>query len=295
MRYRTRTGKNVSDQSVVSNFTNVTTRAISSSPIASIFVELFRFLIGVYAYISRSFLRIRIGERTFGVLTVLGIFFFAWAIFYFRNIYVQFDIHFSEAPDFGQLGHLTKILAALVSIYVFFLNPFISTLQDAFYGVNIEYPSYSPDLVILSFIVLILSIGHFIEVYSRRRRKEVVHSLYRGDSFFFEWLVGKKIFGIKITKLGVWLILEPLFVYIVALLIEDYLGLDKIAFLLKISAVCLFIEEYRVLKENRQYVLDMLDGQLDGAFSAEIQKEYADKLEQVTEPQKNIRFKAVIN
>jgi hypothetical protein len=84
------------------------------------------------------------------------------------------------------------------------------------------------------------------------------------------------------------MIVEPIFIVFLSILL-DYLGFKDVATILRVSAICLFIEELRVYQENRRFTLDMIDGQLDAAFAQELQEEYKGSLDTntQTENQKN--------
>ncbi len=122
----------------------------------------------------------------------------------------------------------------------------------------------------------------------------MIHSYYRGNSIFFGWMEDKVIGGFKINSLAIWMIVEPIFVLFVAYLVEDFLGYSQIGLILKFSAICLFIEEFRVYQENRRFILDMLDGQLDAAFVRDLQVEYQDSLDSTAKREGSGEYKASI-
>jgi len=233
---------------------------------------------------SRSFLRVRIGERTFCTLTVISLMFFIWGSILLIDLYNDFFTRFTsnelERTGNAELSWLVNLSAGLLAFGAALLQTMYHILSGDLILSNINIPAFSTSSIVLFAIILFVSIGHFIDIYTRKRRKEIIHSYYRGDSFFFGWLVNRKIGDIKITQLGVWLIVEPISIFLLAVIVENVFGYHHIAVLLKISSICLFIEEYRVYHENRQFILELIDNQLDSAFVAELQKQYSESLEQ---------------
>jgi hypothetical protein len=256
MKYRTRSGSLQSDFNFSSDFSKGLQRFFSEDPsfFPSFIGNIFNYLIGVFAFISRSFLRLRLGERSFGLITIITVFPVVWLLFYSVNAYKAF-----WGKD--ESTNTSETTASEVNYWEYI--PDISTQIYLFVG-----------------FIFILGAGHLVEIYFRRRRKIMIHSSYRGDSWLFGDLVGNNFFGLTINTLVVWMIIEPVTIYIFATGVDKILKLAEVAFILKISAVCLLIEEYRVYKETRKLFLEIVDGQLDAAYVKNIQETYKDYLEE---------------
>jgi hypothetical protein len=274
MRYRTRTGKKLGDQFIVSDFAKGTKQIASRKiPVTTgIITGIIGYFISASAFIIRSFLRVKLGERTFGALTLLSVYFIIWLIYIFPQAYeVTADNLLRSNVDKGNLGvmAMTFFMTFIYAPYKFFEN-------DG--SVSSFSPELPYELNIFAIIILFIGVSHFIELLTRKYRKEVVHSYYRGDSVFFGWLVGRKINNYIVKNITIWILIEPLFIVIIAWSISTFLGYNQVAIVLVISAICLFIEEYRGYLENRQFVLDMLDGQLDAGYVKSLQSEYEESL-----------------
>ncbi|MCI5091186.1 hypothetical protein [Phaeodactylibacter sp.] len=269
MRYRTRTGKPLSDHAVIGQLGDSTKGILSGSPSATggLISSLFSYFIGISAFITKSFLRTRLGERSFGFLTIILVYFIVLLINLTPAAYalnVQYMLGRGLQEVFG-----LKILAAVTA-------PF-AVPYYIYVGGN-DYPGFSPQLpyslLVLVSIVIILGIGHLVSVYTRRAKNEVIHSNYSGDSVFFGWLSGKQIGDFEFTPIRIRMLVEPFAVLVLAYLIKQYLGYSDLAFVLAVSAVCLFLEEYRLYVENRRFILDLLDGHLDAAYAGQVQEEH---------------------
>lgn len=269
MRYRTRTGKPLSDHAVIGQLGDSTKGILSGSPSATggLISSLFSYFIGISAFITKSFLRTRLGERSFGFLTILLVYFMVLLIYLTPDSYeanIQYMLGRELQENFG-----VKILAAVTAPFA--VPYYIYTGGENHEGFSPQLPN---SLLALVSIVIILGISHLVSVYTRRAKNEVIHSNYSGDSVFFGWLAGKQIGGFEFTPIRIRMIVEPVAVLLLAYLIQQYLGYSELAFVLEISAVCLFIEEYRLYVENRRFILDLLDGHLDAAYAGQVQEEH---------------------
>ncbi len=287
MKYKTRTGKVLSDQNFISDIGEGTKDLMRASPsaIGNFFIALFNYFIGVSAFISRSFLRAKLGERTFGIITVISVYLIIWFIFMFP---MAFEVTGKEV--FGNYSESSFGIKLLTFFLTFFYLPLLIFLDPEIFQKIV--PEISQQVHLFVLVIIIIGIGHLIEMYTRRINKEVIHSFYRGNSLLFGWLEGKEIFGHKIKPLTIWMIIEPLFVVTTAFLVQDFLGYKELAVVLYFSACCLFIEEFRVYQENRRFILDMLDGQLDAAFVRELQQEYRGSLENIAKKERPRDYKA---
>ena len=273
MRYRTRTGKQLSDQNVISDLGKGTKNILSGSP--SIFGDfifgIFNYVVGGAAFISRCLLRIRLGERTFGLLTVVSIFFLAWLIFNIPPLLENTQAKFSITNNSDSIGN---------HIIAFFIIPYYLIMmslrpEEELNKLFVDLPT---EVYIFIGLVMIVGIFHLVEVYSRNTKKELVNSYYRGDSLFFGWLEGKKIFRIKISMTRIWMFIEPLFILFIAYLVREVLNYNDVALVLTISAGCLFLEEFRVYQENRRIELNLIDGWLDAHYVSNMHKQFQDVL-----------------
>lgn len=269
MRYRTRTGKPLSDHAVLGQLGDSAKGILSASPSATggLIFSLLSYFIGISAFITKCFLRARIGERSFGFITILLVYFIVLLI---NLIPAAYNLNIEYLGGRGlQEVFGTKILAAITA-------PF--SVPYYIYVGGREYPGFSlqlpNSLLVLVSIVIFLGVLHLIEVSKRRTREEVIHSNFSGDSIFFGWLVGRKIGSFKFTSIRIWMIVEPLVVLLFAYLIHQGFGYSDLAYVLAASAVCLFFEEYRLYAENRRFILDLLDGHLDAVYAGQVQEEF---------------------
>jgi len=290
------TSKNVSrisDQTVV---TDLAGKVFSGTRrrlpiIIAFFYYIIKFLLSVGAYISRAFLRSKLGERTYGVITVLFVYLFFVSIqLTMDTIPRVIEMIKPELRAFQSSGVGQSEIYDLLTLFVVFSSSDPQAQQDlsaigtfsfiyVFKESILNYQGFSLGLKIAWWLILVLSFMHFIELFRRRRTGEVVHSFHRGKSVFFSFLVGKKLFNFEIKELHIWMFLEPLLIYLLAITLNQVFGFEALSIALKISAICLFFEEYRVYLENRAMVLDIIDSQIDGRTLAQIQDEYAGKLD----------------
>lgn len=295
MKYRSRTGKNLSDSSLLKDISNSPKGIFNndSSSIRNYFSFLFQYFIGAMALISRSFLRRNLGERTVGFLSLFSITFFVSAVILFPSAY---DATYSALFGTQDKDTLNKIITFFLTfiypLVVLIIGNFVYSssfnAQDFIKQITLDY---STELMLFISAALIIIVVHLIDILLRRRRKIVIHSFYRGDSLLFGWMEDKLFFGQRITKIGIWMLIEPLFVLCIAMIINDLLDIKDVVHILYFSSICLFIEEFRVYQENRRFELDLLDGQLDAAFAAELQKNYQESVKKSTEKETN-SFKA---
>ncbi|MCO6490867.1 MAG: hypothetical protein J5I98_20785 [Phaeodactylibacter sp.] len=256
--------------------------------IIAFFYYIIKFLLAVGAYIPRSILRKKLGERTFGLITVLSVYLF----FSFVQIVVDAIPVAIERVNEGlralNIDQIDRESAYdIVEAYLLLTSTsqgedgvsmiktitLTSIFRDAVKG----YQGLSTGLWYLWWIIIAFSLMHFIELMLRKRREEVIHSFHRGRSAF-NILSGKKILGLEIKERYLWMYVEPVTVYLIALSLGFIPGIGILSLVLKISAACLFLEEYRVFLENKSMVLDVIDSQIDGMKLAQVQEEFMEKL-----------------
>ncbi|MEL7223259.1 MAG: hypothetical protein AAGJ93_18175, partial [Bacteroidota bacterium] len=199
MKYRTRTGKVLSDQSLLSDLGQTGKGLLQSTPssISNFFSALLQYFIGALAFLSRGVLRSNLGERTFGVLTLISIIFFVGLTLVFPSAY---KVTYSWM--WGDGGNMNGYLDEIYTFFLTFLYPFFIVLigsldKELTLAEYFKELSFVPSIPLLCFIAftLIITLGHLAEVHNRRSQKVVVHSFYRGDSLLFKWLEGKSILG----------------------------------------------------------------------------------------------------
>ncbi|PHN04382.1 hypothetical protein [Flavilitoribacter nigricans] len=287
----------ISDKSIVNDLAG---RVFSASRrkqpiIIAFFYYIFKFLLSVGAYVPRAIFRKKLGERTFGVITVLSVYLF------FAFVQISVDAIPEGKKVFNQslqalnidrlnwesgysIGEIYLILTStnqgeetVGMLKTYLLTSILKNPILKFHGLL-------PDLKYLYWIVLLFSFFHFIEVRLRKNRDEIIHSYHRGKSLF-NWLAEKRIFGVEIKERYLWMILEPGFIYVLAIGSTLLPGINTLPLVLKISAACLFLEEYRVFIENRSMLLDVIDSQMDGMKLAQVQAEYMERLGEVDHPE----------
>ena len=124
MKYRSRTGKALSDQNVLQDLSSAPKGMLQASPanVSNFFAALFQYLISAMAFISRSFLRRNLGERTFGVMTLLAIIFFVMLILAFPSAY-QVTNKELFPNTFDNEGWWLKIIVFLFTfVYPFYIG-----------------------------------------------------------------------------------------------------------------------------------------------------------------------------
>ena len=276
MKYRTKSGQSISDEGAISNLYKGVHQAAQRNFFASLLVGIFDFLVGIGAYITRCFLRTRIGERTFGFVSIALSIWLIWVIhFGTQNNFIGRAKHYLANPHIYGPIILKEDLAI----------PFLLSFEwDSIKKDNIQMFSSQNEtsvLVILSIALILNSMLHYLEIYRRKRDKEeIINSQYKGDSLVFRWFEGKEIYGFRITKIEIWMVLEPLLILFLAMMLAILTNSSypSTVAILMASSFCLFVEGYRVYKENRQLRLDVLDGRLEAMYVTQLQKEYDEML-----------------
>lgn len=274
MRYRKRS----SGSSQLSNGISTSLNRLEPHLIGFI-LSIIDFILSVYALIARSFLRSKLGERTFNLLGIILIYSFSYAVLILPQLTSKaLESSFSDIDN--SLEYFTNLILILPSA------PWLILTE------NQELPNLDSSVYIFLTIVFLVCIGHVLDVMIRRRKDEIVHSYHRGDSLFFGWLKGRRIGSYIINELTIWIAIEPLFVLFIAWFLKTFLLLDQVALILTVSAFCLFIEEYRVDMDNRKFILDIIDGQLEAGYARQIQSYYATKVKDLNLEETQVAYEA---
>lgn len=290
MRYRTRTGKQLGDRAALSDISSGFGNAAKrEAPILSQFVSgFFAYTIGSLAFLTKSFLRLKLGERTFGLFTIFFAFLLTYLVYYVYQLGDFTLATFYNEEERRNLGTIIWVFFEALLFLPFLLLDLDRSYtyvteqgKEVFFSLNLALPDTINYFLI---IIVIIGISHIVDVYLRRINREIIHSFHRGDSIFWGWLIGKKIGKIVLEDTFVWMIVEPLFVLSISYLIYSFLeGYNPLAFLLGLSAICLFIEEYKMYTESRRIRLDMRDGRLDAIYMSTEQEKDKESFEREKE------------
>ena len=276
--------------------------------IIAFFYFILKFLFSVGAYIPKVFLRSNLGERTFGIITILSLFIFFISIQIGIDLYPKIKDDIQEQVSMlglDQLNNQQAINTVEVILNLLTLSKGRESFQ--YYGSsltigvlvknlsNYKYEGLKKELKWFWWLILLLSLMQYTELFFRRLRENTIHSYHRGRSVFFSFLSSKKIIGLEIKNHHIWMVVEPVFIFLIAFIINN-LGFFLLSTVLKIAAFSLFIEEYRVYSENRSLVLDIIDSLIDGKTLSKVQDEYGSRISHQVEDQQpsNDNFKSVI-
>ena len=275
MKYRTKSGQLNSDQAAIGNLSKGLYHAAQRNVIVLALLSLFDFLIGIGAYATKCFLRRKFGERTIGILTILLTIVLIWGFHRTSAIYLEEITSFIEKGN--TITFIPRLLFGLVGLLFYFLITLGGGPEKLDADVIMTIAEGENIIGIWITVIIAVSVYHLFEVFQRRfQGKEMVNSLYQGDSFIFGWFKGRKVLGFEITNVTIWMIFEPLFVLFIATIF--WKSYEAIAATLAISSLCLFIEGYRIYKENRQLHLEIMDGRLEADYIAKLQKKYDERL-----------------
>ena len=240
-------------------------RTIGTNFVTELISGFFYFFVGLGALCVRVILRRKLGERSFGILSVILTYVFI-KIIYFWN-YVKI------APfEGGSFGAIDQILYEAYALYARVIGLFFPDwFPDFILNQDAVKNSFSPFFfeegnTFLGFFILVYLIFALIalgEVFYRIFYKVRWYSYYRGKSSLFDWwLVGKKVAGWTITEKIVWLVIEPIFLAAIALI---FYGLGDLLMggVMLMGAVCLLIEEFNYFREERNILLDVMDGEIE--------------------------------
>lgn len=275
MRYTTK-GKTdkVGDQNVINQLSQDVSSAARRMPLLIAFLYyIFKSLIGIAAYVGKILLRKRLGERTFGLITMLFVLLLIYAVragvLYWPKLIDAWQTQFAD------MLLVDKIFG---SIYIFIVSPSGETISFLAFWNFIEETIVKEGIgvegQIFWWLIVVMSLLQFVGLYFRSKRNEIIHSYFRGDSVFWGWLIGKKIGRITINEGTIWRFIDPLFLWLLSYVFAFGGYLEVIPPLLKISAVCLALEEYLTYSENRKIWLDVIDGRLDSAYINTLHAQY---------------------
>lgn len=255
-----------SDQQAVNAAMLMATR---TNPVIAVFILFFSFCVGIFSFIVKPILRKNLGERTFGVLTILLCF------LVLRGFYV-YDLYGRIPNDVSKYVPGWYFRTDLVGINPGELYLEGNGLFDAKKKVQDwkqHFPKFPSPVGLYGYIVLAFGIAEFYNVWNRRKQKLRMHSQYRGESRFFSSLKGKKILGTTIDDAIIRAFLEPFLVVILGLLLlifgDKYFGLA-----LLLGAGTLLLEEYLFYIKRRQMLLDMIDNEIDGEYIMLVKEQY---------------------
>lgn len=207
------------------------------NPIASAFLGMFFFAVAIAAYPMKLFFRTNMGERAIRIV----------------DPFVYLGAFFTFGSE--------------ISMWTFFINSII--LSASFKA------DFSWIAVILSLPLLSLTFSIWLSIKSYKYFKNIhlyhivdyaqrVHSFYRGESKYFQGLIGKSYKGLTISLFHIQLFLEPIttiFLGLAFLFLDTALGIAII-----LGGICLFVDEWEVIRRRRDMVLDVLDAEMDAAF-----------------------------
>lgn len=259
----------------IGSMRRATTRSVQRLPgfIRGI-VWIFQSIVSAAAMSVRIFLRKKLGERTL----TLGLLVFAYVwVRYFMAEDIGFKGLETDFRFFGALNPVTdkpfitrgedwdNILRFLyVSIsYIgqFFQN--IVKLWKSLFIVNSANAS-SLGIFFYSYLIVVLGLVHRGNAVKRDLTWEKWYSYSRGHSVFFGGLRDKVIRGRKITEEFIFIVIEPVCVFLLGLAVLYYWNDPNFSYFLMLSAGALFLEERREYQQKKEKTLNMIDGDLDG-------------------------------
>lgn len=206
------------------------------NPIASAFLGFVFFAVSIAAYPAKLFFRQNMGERAVRIVDPF--------------IYVASFCYFGWE----------------ISMWAFFIN---NVLMKGLQG-DLSWAAVFTSLPLFScaflFWLIKKSFKYFKAQYLQQpiNYDERVHTFYRGESKYFQGFVGKNYRHTHITQFHIQFIIEPLmtmFLGVALFFLDVTLGLALIC-----GGICLFIDEWEVIRRRRDMILDVLDGEMDAAF-----------------------------
>ena len=214
-----------SDQQVLNTTMQMAAR---SSPGLNLFFSIFSFALGVFSLMVKPIIRKNLGERTFGVLSI--------ASSYLLMIYLSGSIIKELLNDTATTGN-----------QVVFFSKWVLHILEVFF-----YPT-----IMVSFAVL-----EFINLKQKNTTSGEIHSFFRGESRYLEFLIGKQIFNIKLTDKTIRIWVEPIIVMTLGGLLFLF-GDRFLSFIFLLASSSLLLEEYLFFLKRRQMILNLIDTELD--------------------------------
>jgi hypothetical protein len=258
--------------------------------LVAILTFILNFIVGVFSFIPKVFIRTRMGRRSFGVLTI---FFSVLLIMTYERAAMTACIDNAEIRQLNQdiqeinerreaLGTTSKEREESKSLaYTRFgleeeienIAKKVSVTPDYIFGELLNFgfldyfsPDKQPIRIIFANYTLFLyafysfALIHFL--YNILNRNKKIHSYSRGKSLLWGWLVGAKNGNQTIEEYHVNMILDPITLVVISLILHGY-GLGYLSFVPIIGAVAIVIEEWIAYNKMRSMVLDMIDAELD--------------------------------
>ena len=179
-------------------------------------------LFGFGALAVRLLLRRNMGERTFGVLSIL------LSYFWLKYAYIGTFVYSLPCDTFGNfdcenvwIRWLLVFIAPLFEMTTWLFKIESSSFGNTDIGRHLSifaFPRAGEESLLPYFALIVLALGIFsyIEMFTRKTH---TYTYYRGQSVFFNWLQGKKIGNLYLNETMIWLIVEPLAVLIFGILV----------------------------------------------------------------------------
>jgi hypothetical protein len=251
-------------------------RALGGNFITELISGVLYFFVGLGALSVRVILRRKLGERSFGMFSVVLTYIFLKVIFFWSYVKIA-PFEGSSSGAIGQILYETYALYVR-AVGLFFPQWFPDVILNQEVVQNSISPFHFEDgNTFLGFFILTYLIFALIalgEVFYRILYKVRWYSYYRGKSSLFDWwLVGKKLGGRTITEKTVWLIIEPLFVAATSLIFyaqRDFL----MGGVLLMGAICLLIEEFSYFRAERNALLDVMDGEFEAEWITKLKERH---------------------
>jgi hypothetical protein len=273
MRYRTKGGKILTDGQVLLDASRGLSRTGRTT---GFFVYIFNLLTGAISLVNKLLFRYKLGVRTYGFFTLLFSLVFVYSVGLYHYSLQSIT---SGEENIGQVapeGFFQKIGYFLSGIFNNILALFTEQSTYIFGGLRETHYGEDRALVILLVVLVIFYFSQKIadnQLREAGRKEELVHSLYRGESFFLRLLVGKKVGEKKID--GDWITYVGdsfIVLFMSSLLYEvEYIAVSQI---LLVSQCFLLIEDYRIYKQEKNIKYEFVDGQMDSLYMLELQEEY---------------------
>jgi len=271
MRYRTRSGKVFTDDQVVLDASRGLSR---TGTITGFFVYLFNLLIGGISLVNKLLFRYKLGVRSYGLFTLL----LAVVYIYATGIYHAYDAFVFDSAE-KSITSRSYIEALTQYVWSFFLAlffPFSGEESYLFYEQRADYFGQDLTTVVMIFAVILLYLWNKLDDINLRKfgkKEELVHSLYRGESYFLSWFNNKKIGQKFIDAKSVALVGDTI---IVALLVVWSYSIEyyAAAYTLGVSQIFLLLEDYNVYRQEKSIKFDFVDSQIDSAFMLEVEQDY---------------------
>lgn len=229
------------------------------------------------AFSIRIFLRRDIGERTFGIWSIILAYFWVQYFMLDSAVLKHLDgdfkifgiIDFSQdVPGLGEYGFSLKswddMLRPLYVFFNYFWQVFVNLLKlTNLFGTD-SADNGSWIVQWYSWIVMLLGVAHLVKGIRRKNAWVKADSFRRGDSIFFGLLEGKKVLNVTITRTLLLTVAEPLIVLSLGLIVY---GLSdphsSFGAFMMISAIALSAEEYQEYLYHQSKTLDMMDSEFE--------------------------------